>query len=69
MLESVNMLKNSISVFEQGTGKLIVMFAVEVKEEQFVFPVYTSSGLISVNSSVFWGLQLRTALSVFAVKQ
>lgn len=64
MLKGVEMLKTtSTSLADQGMGKLILMFAAEMKIMGInLFSWSTSIGLLPVNSSVFWGLQLRTAL-------
>lgn len=70
MIKGVNRLINRNSyVAEQSTGKLILMFAVAVTIiESNLFSQQTSVALLSVNSKVFLGLQIASALPVLAVR-
>lgn len=70
MIKGVNRLINRNSyVAEQSTGKLVLMFAVAVTIiESNLFSQQTSVALLSVNSKVFLGLQIASALPVLAVR-
>lgn len=70
MIKGVNRLINRSSyVAEQSTGKLVLMFAVVVTIiESNLFSQQTSVALLSVNSKVFLGLQIASALPVLTVR-